>query len=410
MSKYVIIGNSAAAIGCVEGIRSVDKAGEITIVSNEKYHTYSRPLISYLLWGKTDLDRMKYRPDDFYKKNGVQTILGVSVVKINKEEKTLSLDNGEEISYEKLLVATGSKPFVPPMDGMDKIAKKFSFMSLDDAFALDKELTDESKVLIVGAGLIGLKCAEGIRHKVGSITVVDLADRILPSVLDEEGSKMVQKHIEDNGVEFFLSDSVKKFSANSAELASGAKVDFDVAVLCVGVRPNTELISDIGGEVNKGIIVDDSCMTSIEDVYAAGDCTESYDITIDKSRILALLPNAYMQGETAGISMAGGDASYNNAIPMNAGGFFGLHITTAGSYVGDSYVEQSKEGYKKLFYQDNVLKGFIIIGDISRAGIYTSLIREKTPLDTIDFELIKKQPQLMAFSAKERAEKLGGQK
>lgn len=409
--NYVIVGNSAAAIGCVEGIRQVDTKGSILIVSDEPHHTYSRPLISYLLWGKTDRQRMKYRPDSFYEDNKVDTLFGVKATALHPEEHTLELDNGETVTYGKLLLATGSRPFIPPMEGLDKVEKKFTFMTLNDALALEEAITPDSKVLIVGAGLIGLKCAEGIFEKVASLTVVDLANRILPSILDEEGSKLVQEYIEKKGVKFYLSDSVAKFEEGVACLNSGAEVEYDVVVIAVGVRPNVELAQQAGIDVNRGILTDVHCATSAADVYAAGDCTVSHNIASDQDQILALLPNAYMQGETAGIEMAGGEANYDKAIPMNAMGMLGLHMITAGVYDGKVYKEQNCEGYKKLFVKDGKLKGYILIGDvIKRAGIYTSLIREQTPLDEIDFDLIKHSPQLMAFAKKERKVKLAGAK
>lgn len=409
--NYVIVGNSAAAIGCVEGIRQVDTKGSILIVSDEPHHTYSRPLISYLLWGKTDRQRMKYRPDSFYEDNKVDTLFGVKATALHPEEHTLELDNGETVTYGKLLLATGSRPFIPPMEGLDKVEKKFTFMTLNDALALEEAITPDSKVLIVGAGLIGLKCAEGIFEKVASLTVVDLANRILPSILDAEGSKLVQEYIEKKSVKFYLSDSVAKFEEGVACLNSGAEVEYDVVVIAVGVRPNVELAQQAGIDVNRGILTDVHCATSAADVYAAGDCTVSHNIASDQDQILALLPNAYMQGETAGIEMAGGEANYDKAIPMNAMGMLGLHMITAGVYDGEVYKEQNCEGYKKLFVKDGKLKGYILIGDvIKRAGIYTSLIREQTPLDEIDFDLIKHSPQLMAFAKKERKVKLAGAK
>lgn len=409
--NYVIVGNSAAAIGCVEGIRQVDTKGSILIVSDEPHHTYSRPLISYLLWGKTDRQRMKYRPDSFYEDNKVDTLFGVKATALHPEEHTLELDNGETVTYGKLLLATGSRPFIPPMEGLDQVEKKFTFMTLNDALALEEAITPDSKVLIVGAGLIGLKCAEGIFEKVASLTVVDLANRILPSILDAEGSKLVQEYIEKKGVKFYLSDSVAKFEEGVARLNSGAEVEYDVVVIAVGVRPNVELAQQAGIDVNRGILTDVHCATSAADVYAAGDCTVSHNIASDQDQILALLPNAYMQGETAGVEMAGGEANYDKAIPMNAMGMLGLHMITAGVYDGEVYKEQNCEGYKKLFVKNGKLKGYILIGDvIKRAGIYTSLIREQTPLDEIDFDLIKHSPQLMAFAKKERKVKLAGAK
>lgn len=406
MSKIVIIGNSAAAIGCVEGVRSVDKNSEIVLIASEKHHTYSRPLISYLLYGKTDEQRMKYRPDSFYSDNMVDTMLGKTAVSVDPKGHTVKLESGEVISYDKLMVATGSSPFVPPMKGLDKVEKKFTFMTLDDAHALDEAISAESKVLVIGAGLIGLKCVEGIADKVKEIAVVDMADRILPSVLDAEGAELVQKSIEKHGVKFYLNDSAAELEPNKAKLKSGAEVEFDVLVVAVGVRPNIALLKDAGAECGRAIKTDNKCQTSLKDIYAGGDCTESYDITIGAERVLALLPNAYMQGNTAGVNMAGGEQLYENAIPMNAMGMFGYHMITAGSYDGNVYTEKEGENYKKLFYKDNRLMGYIMIGDIKRAGIYTALIKNQTPLDSIDFELIKQKPQLMAFSAEDRREKL----
>lgn len=407
---YVIIGNSTAAIGCIEGIRSVDENGPITVISDEPYPAYSRPLISYLLYGSTTEEKMRTRPADFYETQKVKTMLGKKAVHVDSQHKTVTLDSGESISFDKLLIATGSRPFIPPMEGLEHVEKKFTFLKLDDAKALQENLRPESRVLIVGAGLIGLKCAEGIRDRVGSITVVDLADRILPSILDPTGSKMIQQHIEKHGISFLLGDSVAKFEKNRAHLKSGKTVDFDLLVIAVGVRPNTQLAAEAGCQVGKGIVIDEHSATSIPDIYAAGDCCECRDITSGQRRILAILPNAYLQGETAGVNMAGGEKSFANAVPMNAIGFFGLHVLTAGSYDGEEIVESGTGTYKKLIVRDNLLKGFILIGEIARAGIYTSLIREQIPLNTVDFELLKKKPQLMAFTAERRAEKLGGVK
>lgn len=410
---YMIIGNSIAAVGCIEGIRSMDADGSILVVTDENYPVYGRPLISYYLWGKTTEENMlHYRPEDFYKKNGAELRTGTRAEKINAKKKTVSLSSGEEAGYDKLLIATGSRPFVPPMNGLDSVPKKFSFMTLDDAKALDAAIDENSRVLIVGAGLIGLKCAEGISDKVKSITIVDLANRILPSILDEDGSAVVQKFIESRGVEFYLEDSVDEFKDGTATLKSGKTIDYDAVVIAVGVRANTELAAEAGGEVSRGIVTDLRCATTLKDVYAAGDCAESYNICTGQNQVLALLPNAYRQGEIAGINMAGGEKLYDDAIPMNSIGFWGLHVITAGSYDGDVVMPEEPSGskYKKLFVDGNKLSGFILIDDIERAGIYTRLVREQTPLDTIDFDAVAKRPQEMAFAKAVRDIDLGGAK
>lgn len=407
MAKYVILGNGVASVGCIEGIRAVDTAGDITVIAAERHPTYCRPLISYYLEGKTDLQKMEYRPASFYVENGVTTLYGKTAAAIDPTAKTVTLEDGETVAYDKLCVATGSSPFVPKFDGLETVKHSFTFMTEDDALALEAAVNETSRVLIVGAGLIGLKCAEGLARRAASITVCDLADRVLSSILDGECAHMVQTHLEENGIRFCLADSVARFDGNTAVLQSGAAVEFDVLVLAVGVRANIGLVRDAGGETNRGILVDTKMQTSLPDVYAVGDCTEGEDASIGAKRVLALLPNAVMQGRCAGTNMAGGDAVFDNAIPMNAIGFFGLHMMTAGVYDGEAYVEKTQTAYKKLFTKDGGLCGFILIGETARAGIYTSLIRNKIPLDTVDFEKLKKSATSMAFSPEKRKQMFG---
>lgn len=408
VKKYLIIGNGAAAVGAIEGIRSVDCEGEITVISRENRHVYSRPLISYYLEGKTDEKRMLYRPEWFYERNNVKVLYGESAAKIDPASKTVTLESGGILGYDALCVATGSTPFVPPMEGIESV-KAHAFMTLDDALELERDLTPESDVLIVGAGLIGLKCAEGILHRCKSVTVCDLAPRVLSSILDGDCAAIMQAHLEKMGIKFLLDDTVSHFECGKAFMRSGREVHFDALVTAVGVRPNVSLIKDAGGEVGRGIIVNEKMATSLADVYAAGDCAEVYDISSGGGRVMAIMPLAYIGGRCAGINMTGGSESVTNAIPMNSIGFAGLHCMTAGSYVGECCEERTEHGIKRLYTENNLLKGFIIIGDTDRVGIYTSLIRNKTPLDSIDFELLKRSPSLAPFGREYRLEKLGGE-
>lgn len=413
MKQYVIIGNGVAAAGCIEGIRKNGGEGKIIVISGEKYPVYCRPLISYYLEGKTDLNKMNYRSEDFYLSNDCEVIYGAEAVGIDSKNRTVALSNGDTVSYTDLCVATGSTPFIPPMKGLETVEKRFSFMTLDDALSLEKAIDENSRVLIIGAGLIGLKCAEGIKDRVKSVTVCDLADKVLSSILDCDTAPIVQKHLEANGVEFMMSDSVTELNKNVAVMNSGREVGFDVLVTAVGVRPNTALMSDIGGAVNRGIIVNDAMQTSIENIYSAGDCTEGNDISFGGKRVLALLPNAYMQGFTAGANMAGAGTEFSKAIPMNSIGFFGLHIMTAGSYIsekdnGTVYSEIGSESAKKFFVKDDKLCGYILVGKVERGGIYTSLIREQTSLDTLDFDLLRENATFAAFSKENRRNKFGG--
>ena len=407
--RYVIIGGSAAAIGCIEGVRSVDKTGEIILITRETEWNYSRPLISYLLEGKTTRDKMWCRPDSFFTRNGVTVKAGVLATALDAGDRTVRLSTGERLAYDRLLAATGSRPFVPPIPGLETVDRTFCFQTLSDASALAEALRPESRVLILGAGLTGVKCAEGIRGLCAQIAIADLAPRVLPAVLDDTAAAMVQARMEEKGVRFYLNDSAAAFRGNTARLQSGTELVFDVLVTAVGVRPNTQLVADAGGAVDRGILVDGRCATTLPDVYAAGDCAQGYDAVSGEKRMLPLWPNAMLQGETAGINMAGGRADYTQGIALNASGVFGLHMVTAGSYEGESFTVQRDGSYKRLVTADGVLKGVIMVGDVSRAGIYTDLIRKKKPLSEIDFDLIRESPQLMAFSQKDRRVQLGGE-
>lgn len=422
MKQYVIIGNGVAAAGCIEGIRSVDPASPITVISEESRPVYCRPLISYYLEGKTDPSRMNYRAEDFYERMGCRVFYGRRAEKITRKPKRVFLDDGTELPYTYLCVAAGSSPFVPPFQGLDTVPQKFRFVTLDDAEELKAALTagdtEEQngaskpgpRVLIVGAGLIGLKCAEGIYGLAGEITVCDLADRVLSSILDNECAGRMQRKLEEQGIRFLLGDSASRFEGTRAIMNSGKTVDFDILVLAVGVKANISLVKDLGGKTNRGILVDERMETSIPGIYAAGDCAEGYDITLGATRVLAILPNAYMQGHTAGANMAGGEERFDKGIPMNSIGFFGLHAMTAGTYYtkeqgGDCFEEKTDEQLKRFFTKDGLLTGYILIGQTERAGIYTSLIRERTPLAQVDFEMLKRIATSAAFTPEARKKK-----
>ncbi|MBQ1711678.1 MAG: NAD(P)/FAD-dependent oxidoreductase, partial [Firmicutes bacterium] len=392
MRRYVIIGNGIAAVNCIEGIRSVDAEGRITVISAEKHPAYCRPLISYLLEDRTDQKRMQYRDPDFYDRMGCEMLYGRKAVHIDKEDKKVELYDGTLRPYDVLCVAAGSYPFVPRFDGLDTVGKQFSFTTLDDALSLEKAVDQSSKVLIVGAGMIGLKCAECLAERVSDITVCDLADHVLPTFLDFECASYVQKRLEDHGIRFALGDSVEHFvkdpssGKNEAVLKNGTVLQFDVLVLAIGARANASLVKDIGGAGERGIAVDEYMQTSIPGIYAAGDCTESMDVSCGDRKLLSNLPNAAMQGYTAGVNMAGGSAVFDKAIMMNSISFFGLHSMTAGTYAGELFEEKTDTSVKRLYTENDLLKGFVLIGTSDRAGIYTSMIRNRTPLSSVDFE------------------------
>ena len=341
---HIIVGNGVAAAGTIEGIRSTDGEGSILAVSAEKHPVYGRPLISYLLEGRTDREHINYRRDSFYADNGCEVLYGERAEALDAAGKKVVLSTGEQVGYGKICIATGSNPFVPPFEGLEKVKNKLQFMTLDDALALSELLSEESRVLIMGAGLIGLKCAEGICRRVREIVVADLAPRILSSILDDECAGFIQRHVEKENISFLLGDTAERFEDGKAFMKSGRVVEFDILVLAVGVRANTALVKNAGGAVSRGIVVDTHMRTSLEDVFAAGDCVENLDISSGTGKVMAILPNAYAGGFAAGVNMAGGTKLFDNAMPMNSIGFFGLHAMTAGTYEGQCEAFRGDDG------------------------------------------------------------------
>ncbi|MBZ4687858.1 MAG: FAD-dependent pyridine nucleotide-disulfide oxidoreductase [Clostridiales bacterium] len=395
---YVIIGNSAAAIGAVEGIRKVDRETPITLVSSEPYHTYSRPLISYYLAGKVEESLMVYRKKDFYEKNGVKAILGCRAEALDVEKKSVKLANGQKLPYEKLLIATGGKPFIPPIAGLDKKNVK-TFIKLDDVKEIDALVSRGSKVIILGAGLIGLKAAEALAEIGAEVVVVELAEYILSSILDEDAAKIVQKHLENKGIKFELGTTIEKVlgdeEVRAVELKNGSTYTCDLTIVAIGVRPNLELVEGTPVTTEAGIVVNDSMETNIPGIYAAGDVTQGYDMTYGEKRVLPILPNAYKQGETAGINMAGGNAKWAEGFAFNSISFFGLPMTTAGivnpreeGYQELEKCEPENNLYKKLVLKDGKLVGHISLNCIERSGILTSFIREKVDITNIAEKLL----------------------
>ncbi len=392
--KYVIIGNSAAAVGCIEGLRKCDKNGSITVISDETHHVYSRPLISYYLAGKVKPGNMVYRKKDFYEKNNVTTLFGVKAVSIDPKKKTVALSDGGSVPYDKLLIATGSSPFVPPTQGLENQSNVFTFLKYDDALGIEKLLSPQSRVVVVGAGLIGLKAAEGLAPVTGSVHVVELAPRVLPMILDEQAAAPVQQRLEENGITFHLGLTVETVvgsdKVEKVVLKDGTELPCDVLVMGVGVRPNVAEAKAAGVDVNRGIIVDDAMRTNVKDIYAAGDVTEGTDIITGERKIMALWPNAYAQGRAAAYDMCGGkDEEFDGVFPMNAVGFFGLSIITAGVQGGDGVDVLTKQNAKtgaakRFFVKDDKLVGMILVGDVDRAGIYTYLISEGIALSSLD--------------------------
>ena len=388
--RYVIIGNSAAAIGGVEGIRRIDPDGEILLISKEAYAAYSRPLISYFLAGKVDARRMGYRPSSFYRNYGVTALLGKEAVTVDTERSEVVLHDGQRLSYDRLLIATGGIPFVPPMKGVEARGVT-TFTTYEDAKELRQKCRRLRKVVILGGGLIGIKAMEGLQAHGMDLTVVELMDRILGLVLDPTAAGILERELQKEGVHLAKETTIQEIvsdgegNVTQVILQNGQTLEADHVIVAIGVRPNVKIVAGTPITVNRGILVDSAMRTNVDRVYAAGDVAEAEDLLHGEKRVIPIWPNAYRQGKIAGFSMAGGEASYLGGLVMNSVEVGGIPVISAGimnppegeGFEIKRFLDRKARVYRKMVIRDHRLVGFILLGAIDRAGIYTGLIRER---------------------------------
>lgn len=415
--KYVIIGASAAGLAAAEAVRKYDAQGTVTVLTEEEYMPYSRPSISYYLKGKVKESNMALRKPAFYKEKKIDVITSSKVTAIDTEKKIVKAGR-KNYPYDKLCLCTGSKPFVPPMDNVEGKANALTFLDLKATKAVKTLANDKTRAVVIGAGLIGMKAAEGLVKICKSVDVVELAPRVLPSILDAKSAKQVKKHLENNGIRFHLENTVVKASSKGKQITAvtlkdGKKLPCDLLILAVGVRPQTELAEKAELEVNRGIITDTETMqTSNPDIYAAGDCCVSTDMLDGSKKIIALWPNAVQQGNVAGAQMAGADVTVGGTYSVNAIDFFGLRICTCGliNAQGEQYsdkIRQDGDVYKRLVFEGDKLVGYVLINSSVNAGMYTNLISNKISLDTIQGDIMD-NPSIFMFDKDTRITKLRG--
>ena len=395
MAKYVIVGASAAGVGAVEAIREVDTTGTITMITDEACAYYSRPMISDLVSGKADLQKMKCKTGDFFVKYGAEVLTSKKVTALNLAEKSLTLEDGEKVSYEKLLLATGGKPFVPKMEGQEKDGV-FTFTTLSDAQQLAAKIDsiNARSAVVIGAGLIGISVTEALVKRGLKVTVVELQEKILSLLLDPKASDIVEAVIRKAGVNFATGQSVQKIigrpendaAVGGVVLTKGDTVPCDLVVVAIGVIPRTELVAGTLVKINRGIVVDNTLQTSVPDVYASGDVAEAFDFILNMNRLLPLWPLAVEEGRVAGSNMAGKKATYGGGTNMSSLKYFGIPIVSIGNAnpkADEASVEvmvkldAENNVYKKLVLKNNIIVGMTMVNCIERAGVLFNLMKKQ---------------------------------
>lgn len=390
--RYVIIGNSVAAVHCVEAIRGVDKEGTITICSDEEVLNYSRPLLSYYLGGRITEDRLAFRDEAFYQRHKIDLILGKRATGLDTKKGKLTLADGRVLPYDRLLISVGGVPIVPPLEGLrDGTTGVFTFIQLREAKRLIDYIEDNEiqEAVVLGAGLIGLKAIEGLLERGLKVTVIELMDRILANTFDAEASSIIEGRLTAHGCTVLTGDTIERVKTRGGKirqltLKSGKEIPTSLLIIAVGVRPNLELVEGTSIRTDRGIVVDEYMQTSEHAVYAAGDCAQGLDFLSKENAVIAIWPVAARQGKVAGLNMSGAQTPYRGLFAMNSVQIMDIPTISFGITTppeGEGYevlqsVDRARNYYKRIILRNDRVVGAILLNAVERAGVYGMLIRE----------------------------------
>ncbi len=406
MVKYVIIGCSAGAVGAVEAIRELDTEGDIAVISEEPIPAYSRPMIGKYLCGEVNLENMVFPSKNFWEKQKVQLFLGKKAVKLDLTRKEIELEDAEKIGFDKLLIATGSKPIIPNIEGVTKKGA-YTFTRIADAEHIRETVhaIKAQKAVVVGVGLIGITVTEALAKLGLKVTLIGRRDRVLNQVLDQKAAEILEEAMQKEGVCIVKGRTVQRILGRKDNddmvggvlLDDGSAIECDLVVFAVGVVPRTELVINTKLKINNGVLTDRFMQTNIPDVYACGDVAETYDFVVGKQRVLALWPLARISGRVAGYNMAGLKLEYPGGASMTALNHFGVPIISVGltTQSGDSegyetlvFHDQKRRIYRKIMLKSGKIMGMTLVGDVERAGVIFHLMKNKVNVEDFKHKLI----------------------
>jgi nitrite reductase (NADH) large subunit len=393
----VIVGNGAAGLSALSRFRAVDKDSKITLVSAEGVNAYSRVLLPYYLRRKIPRENLFIRQSEDYEKLGVQTELGVGVSRVEPEAHRLILADDRSIDYDKLLIATGSRPFLPPIEGLAG-SKVLHLWTLHDTERLDTLFEPGKRALVLGSGFIALQAAWAAQQRDLKVTVYELLPRIMPTVLDEAAAALLQKKVEEHGVEVRVGVQTERVDRSKpGVLIVHAKdqppLEVDVIIVGAGVRPNIEFLADSPVRTDRGIPIDQYMQTNVPDICAAGDVARGPTSFGESHRTHALWPTAVEHGTIAGENLAGHRIPYRGSLNMNVTEMFAVTVASMGKFVEEqglsSYlVENSGSSlYLKIVLREGVPVGGVILGGAEDAVILGRLrpwIRNRRPLPEVE--------------------------
>lgn len=407
--RYVILGAGPSGVIAAETLRKADPAGEITMISSEAEPPYSRMAIPYYLTGKIKAEGTHLRKGDgHFDGLGIAYRHGIAT-RLHADDKFVAMADGSRVPYDRLLIATGSRPTRPPIPGLE-LNNVHHCWTLEDARNIERLAAPGSHVVLMGAGFVGCIVLEALAMRGVKLTVVELGDRMVPRMMDETAGGMLARWCEAKGVRVLTSTGVKALRSVAAEkargifarlfrrqpaaaddmldveLSSGEMVAAHLVVVCAGVRSNTDFLEGSGVRTDRGILVDRYLRTSVNDVYAAGDVAQGFDFSTREHDVHAIQPTASEHGRIAAMNMAGHNIAYNGSLQMNVLDTLGLISCSFGLWGGTDKSEQvvsvdhDKFRYLSLQFEDDVLIGGQGVGLTNHVGVLRGLIQSQTRL------------------------------
>lgn len=402
--QHVIIGAGPAGVVAAETLRKADSAATITIIGDEPEPPYSRMALPYLLIKRIGEEGTYLRKGpDHFGKLGIDVKRG-RVAGIDSKKHRITLDGGKSLDYDRLLIATGSRPMAPPIPGVD-LPGVHPCWTLEDARHIAERAQPGAKVVLMGAGFIGCIILEALARRRVDLTVIEMADRMVPRMMSNAAGTMIKNWCETKGVRVLTSTKVTKIEKAKGGLAvhldSGKKIPADLVISATGVKPNVELLEGTGIEVGQGILVNERFQTSDPDIFAAGDVAQGRDFSTGEYSVQAIQPTAVDHGRAAALNMAGRDARHQGSVNMNVLDTMGLISSSFGLWMGandgDEAVLCQPEAFRylNLQFQDDVLVGAHSIGLTQHVGVLRGLIQTRLRLKDWKDRLRKDPTRIM---------------
>lgn len=392
MKKYVIIGVSAAGVGCATKLRELDQTAQITMIGADKKLPCNRCLISEILSGEKTEQDVLTKDLNYFENQNIKVILNSLVTDIFAQEKTIRLASGEKIPYDKLFIGTGKSGFIPQLPGSN-LKGVFAFYGLPDVNEIINFINKDNvkKALVVGAGLTGLECADALSSKGIEVSVIEKSTHVLPAQIDQAGATFIQKLMTKKGIHLYTEQSVEQIIGDANDkvsevlLSSKQKIPADMVIFATGGKTNLQLALNAKLETTStGIITSSTMQTSNSDIFAGGDCCIVKNVLTGNPIQSCLWPDAKMQGMVAAHGMVGIKREYPGILIITSSNIFGTQFVTCGPVNQqnphyEEVIKSEPDFYHKFLMQNGMLKGFIMVGKVENVGILRKKLIDNTP-------------------------------